>query len=265
MGQSPTKITKQWADSPFQLLETPRKRCNITDLKTEPKSICAATEMALIHNVFIRILNCIYLQAPNISPSNPKDVKDFAIFMRAWCITIHEHHGNEEKYFFPWLEKEIGKEGFMEKNVVQHHAFNPGLEKFENYVESLREGKEEFDGERVVSLIDGFGTTLTDHLKDEIVTFEALEEYEGVIDWKAWNQMLQDIALKTADTAYEIPVVMTNFDVPFEAPYHQAVWPTIPWYAMIVFRWVYIPRNKGAWRFSCCDSYGIPKELEFVD
>lgn len=155
--------------------------------------------MALIHNVFIRILNCIYLQAPNICPSNSKDVSDFAIFMHAWCVTIHEHHGNEEKYFFPWLEKAIGREGFMEKNVEQHHAFNLGLDKFESYVQALREKKEEFDGKKVISLIDGFGTTLTDHLKDEIMTLEALEEFEEVIDWKAWNQMLQDIALKTAD------------------------------------------------------------------
>lgn len=87
----------------------------------------------------------------------------------------------------------------MEKNVEQHHAFNPGLEKFEAYVEALRKKKEDFDGKKVVSLIDGFGTTLTDHLRDEIVTFEALQEFEGVVDWKEWNRMLKDIALKTAD------------------------------------------------------------------
>ncbi|KAF8857873.1 hypothetical protein BDZ45DRAFT_674350 [Acephala macrosclerotiorum] len=61
--------------------------------------------------------------------------------MHVWCVTIYEHHGNEEKYFFPWLEKSINKERFMDKNVVQHHAFNPGLDKFEAYVEALREGK----------------------------------------------------------------------------------------------------------------------------
>ncbi|KUJ16997.1 uncharacterized protein LY89DRAFT_718704 [Mollisia scopiformis] len=263
MGQSPTKITKQWADGPFQLLETPRKLRNITNLKTEPGSMNAATEMCLIHNVFIRIINCIYLQARNVK--NDKDVADFAIFMHALCVTIHEHHGNEEKYFFPWMEKTIGVEGFMEKNVDQHHAFNPGLDKFEAYVDALMAKKEKYDGEKVIALIDGFGTTLTDHLKDEVQTFVDLAQYESKIDWKVWNKMLQDIALKTADVNYEIPVVITNFDVPFEEPYHQAVWPAIPWHVSLIFRWIYIPRHKGAWRFSCCDTHGYPKELEFVD
>jgi hypothetical protein len=33
MGSKPTKITKQWADSPFQLIETPRKRLGVTILQ----------------------------------------------------------------------------------------------------------------------------------------------------------------------------------------------------------------------------------------
>lgn len=177
---------------------TPLTNTQITNLKEEPGSIAAGTEMCLVHNVFIRILNCIYLQARNVKTE--KDVADFATFMHGWVVTIHEHHRNEEKHFFPWLEKCIGVEGFMEKNVAQHHAFNPGLEKFETYVNALRAKEEVYDGEKIISLIDGFGTTLTDHLTDEVQTFEDLEQYEGKIDWKAWNKLTQDIALKTADT-----------------------------------------------------------------
>jgi hemerythrin-like domain-containing protein len=183
----------------FSHIKAPRlTKTQITNLKKEPGSIAAATEMALIHNVFIRILNCIYLQARNVKTE--KDIADFAIFCHAWIVTIHEHHGNEEKYFFPWMEKAIGVEGFMEKNVEQHHAFNPGLEKFEAYVTALREKKEVYDGEKIIALIDGFGTTLTDHLKDEVQTFEDLGQYESKIKWKVWNKMLQDIAVKTANT-----------------------------------------------------------------
>lgn len=213
MGQRPTKITKQWADSPFELIETPRKRRNvyqvfpnpcishtnaqITNLKTESGAVAAATEMCLVHNIFIRILNCIYLQARNVKTE--KDATDFATFIHALIILIHEHHGNEEKYFFPSLEKSIGVEGFMEKNVEQHHAFNSGLEKLETHVNALRAKEEEYDGQKIISLIDGFGTTLTDHLKDEIRTFEDLEQYDSKIDWKGWNKMVKDIAVNTAD------------------------------------------------------------------
>jgi len=81
------------------------------NLKKEPGAIAAATEMALIHNCFIRILNCIYLQAPNVREE--KDIADFIVFMHAWIITIHEHHSNEEKFFFPWLEEDIGVKNYM--------------------------------------------------------------------------------------------------------------------------------------------------------
>jgi len=263
MGQRPTKITKQWADSPFELIETPRKRRNITNLKTESGAVAAATEMCLVHNIFIRILNCIYLQARNVKTE--KDATDFATFIHALIILIHEHHGNEEKYFFPSLEKSIGVEGFMEKNVEQHHAFNSGLEKLETHVNALRAKEEEYDGQKIISLIDGFGTTLTDHLKDEIRTFEDLEQYDSKIDWKGWNKMVKDIAVNTADKDYEIPVLLTNLDNSFEKPYHDSIWPPFPWIAFKIFAWVYIPRHKGTWRFSCCDSYGRPKELQFVD
>lgn len=59
-------------------------------------------------------------------------------------------------------------------------------------------------------------------------------------------------------------MIMTDFDVPFEREYHSAVWPPLPWFVAMMFRWLYLPKHKGAWRFSSCDWYGYPKELEFV-
>ena len=153
--------------------------------------------MALVHNMLLRMLNCIYLQAPNVKLE--KDIADFAIFMHAFFVTIHEHHDNEEKYFFPWLE-ELNAETkvSMEKNVAQHHGFAPGLHAFEEYVEALREGKAKFDAEKIRSLIDGFGTPLVEHLKEEIVTFEGLEKLS--IDWPAWNKKVHKMAVDNAET-----------------------------------------------------------------
>ncbi|KAL2060871.1 hypothetical protein VTL71DRAFT_8923 [Oculimacula yallundae] len=263
MGQTPTKITKQWADAPFPLIpETPRKKRGITDLNTESGAIRAATEMCLVHNVMIRILNCIYLQAPNVRLT--KDITDFTIFMQSFIILLHEHHANEERYFFPWLEEDLGIPGFMEKNVEQHHAFSPSLALFEEYVKLLREGKEIYDAARVRKLLDDFAPILARHLTDEIATFEDLEKYGAKIDWETWQKKVGEIAVKTADTDHEIPIVVTNMDIPFETPLHASVWPPYPWFAALIFRWVYMPRHKGAWRFSCCDWYGNPKELEFV-
>lgn len=169
------------------------------DLKKEESgAYLQATGMALIHNVIIRILNCIYLQAPNVKLEN--DIKDFTTFMHAWIVLIHEHHGNEEKLFFPWLEEDIGIVNYMEKNVEQHHAFNPGLKKFEEYVNALREGKEEYDSAKVLSLIDGFGATLAVHLKEEIDAFIELDRFGDKIDWKKWAKRVEETAVGTADT-----------------------------------------------------------------
>ncbi|KAH8656090.1 hypothetical protein BGZ60DRAFT_147869 [Tricladium varicosporioides] len=262
MGHKPSKITKQWADSPFALLETPRKRLGITDPKKASGAVNAATEMALVHNFIIRILNCIYLQAPNVKLE--EDIKDFSIFMYAWCILIHEHHTNEENLFFPWLEEYIGVPKYMEKNVAQHHAFAPGMEKFEDYVKAVKEGKERFDAEKVRGLIDDFGSILTQHLKEEIESLEGLGKFGDKVNWEMWNKRVSDHAVKTAEKEHEVPVVLTNMDFTFESPIHDSVWPPFPWFVQIMFRWLYLPKHKGAWRFSCCDWYGIPKELEFV-
>ena len=147
--------------------------------------------------MLIRMLNCIYLQAPNVKLE--KDIADFAIFVHAFFVTIHEHHGNEEKYFFPWLEEYNPEVKLsMEKNVEQHHGFAPGLQAFEDYVDALREGKAKFDADKIRSLIDGFGTPLVEHLKEEVVTFEELEKLS--IDWPAWNKKVQKMAVENAET-----------------------------------------------------------------
>lgn len=261
MGQKPTQITKQWADGPFKLIESPRKRLGITDLKKESGAIFAATDMCLAHNMMIRMLNCIYLQAPNVKLE--KDIADFATFMHAFLVMLHEHHGNEEKMYFPWLEELNGEvKDLMNKNVEQHHGFAAGLQAFEDYVAALREGKAEYDSAKVISLIDVLAPTLVEHLHEEIPTFEALDKLE--IDWPVWMKKVHKAAVDGAEMEFEIPIALTNIDSTFEHPYHVKTWPPFPWYAAVIFRWFYVPKHKGAWRFSCCDWYGKPKELEFV-
>ena len=157
----------------------------------------SATEMALVHNIFIRVLNCIYLQALNVE--SEKDTSDFIIFTWSWVLTLHEHHRNEENIFFPMLEDYIGTKGAMEKNVEQHHAFEPGLNALETYVVAVKDGKEKYDGAKIIALIDSFGPVLAKHLTEEIVSFEELEKLGDKIDWKAWNKKVGEVAVGTAD------------------------------------------------------------------
>ncbi|TVY54356.1 hypothetical protein LCER1_G004237 [Lachnellula cervina] len=262
MGRKPTKITKQWAGSPFTLIETPRQKHGITDPSKAHGAVNAGTEMCLIHNVLIRHLNCIYLQAPKVKLD--KDIVDFTTFMHAWCVILGRHHHTEETLFFPWLEEYIGIENYMEKNIEQHHAFAPGLKELEDYTAARKTGKEMFDGAHVRKIINDFGPILAQHLRDEVESLEAMEKFGDMIDCVGWGKRVSDYAVKHGDTDLAIPMFVTNIDYSFKAPIHESAWPPWPWFVVVLFRWVYIPKRKGACRFSSCDSYGMPKELEFV-
>jgi hypothetical protein len=58
-------------------------------------------------------------------------------------------------------------------------------------------------------------------------------------------------------------MVMTNIDYSFEGGNHSD-WPGLPWFVVLMFRWMYVPKHKGAWKFSSCDDKGMPKDLPLV-
>jgi hypothetical protein len=172
-------------------------RIQLKGIKKETPASAAASEMVCVHNMIIRGLNSIYLQAPNIKEK--KDIEDFLTYMFSWSLLVHMHHENEELVCFPLLEKDIGIEGYMEKNVDQHKLFGPGLKAYDEYIVAAREGKEPFDGAKVLAIIDTFGTVFTQHLTEEIATFEELDKYEDKINWPYWNKRVQEQAVKAGD------------------------------------------------------------------
>lgn len=153
--------------------------------------------MALVHNMIIRGLNSVYLQAPKIKAE--KDISDFLTYMYSWSLLVHMHHDNEESVAFPLLEKDIGIDGYMEKNVDQHKLFGPGLTAFDDYVKAIRAGEIPFDGLKVQAIIDSFGEVFTSHLTEEISTLLDLEQFAEKIDWPYWNKMMQEKAVKAGD------------------------------------------------------------------
>ncbi len=54
--------------------------------------------MALSHNVLIRALNSIILQAPHITPDNAPDFIHYAL---CWAEVLDAHHEMEETGLFP--------------------------------------------------------------------------------------------------------------------------------------------------------------------
>jgi len=223
--------------------------------------------MTIVHNHLIRILNCIYQQAPFVSL--PQDITDFVVFVHTWVMLIHEHHRSEEKFFFPWIEEHIGIKGYMEPNVEQHHAFEPGMKELEAYITALRlpaddPQKEIYSGQKIRSIIDGFGGIITDHLKDEIAFLEKLEEFGDKIDWEDIGKRVGKHAVDHAETDFVVPLMVTNADNTWEQGIHAAYWPPWPWFVGLIFRYVHVPKHKEVWRFSCSDAGGNPRDLAFL-
>lgn len=147
-----------YADHPFSLLPTPiflAEDSQATDILDE-----LASEMAMVHNMIIRGLNSIYLQAPHIKPA---DEKSFGRYIVNWYNLVHSHHNGEETMFFPAIQRFTGVEGLMDANIEQHKAFHDGLDRFKAHADTVVAGKEKYDGSQVNAIIDGFAPALVEH------------------------------------------------------------------------------------------------------
>ncbi|RAL60009.1 hypothetical protein DID88_000635 [Monilinia fructigena] len=161
--------TKKWADGPFRLLSTPR-----SSLEGKPESLASrnASEMALVHNILLRGLNSIYLQAPNVKETN--DIADFVKFCDAWSSILHSHHAAEETVYFKLLDEQSSQDGVFIANHTEHEKFLPGLFAFDLYVSGVKDDAKPFDGYKLRELIDAFGADLESHLHHEISVLEDL-------------------------------------------------------------------------------------------
>lgn len=150
--------------------------------------------MVILHNIVLRGLNSIYLQAPKVPP---KDYSDFINYCYCWYLLIdgrphpipppafskpttdnsQGHHRAEEERFFPDLERRTNEKGLMDANIAQHDAFHTGLEAYKIYLDSVRAHPHKFSSTKLLSIINNFGPILCTHLADEIPTLLALERY----------------------------------------------------------------------------------------
>jgi hemerythrin-like domain-containing protein len=162
-------------------------------------SVCI--EMANVHNLLLRGLNSIYLQAPHITL--PADIADLLLYTKAWADTVHHHHSHEESILFPRIDalaKEAGvPESLMNPNVDQHHLFEPKIQQMIEWVDEVRQGKKEYECKTLLRLIDSFAPVLTKHLHDEIDTLMGLEACDGEKVKKAMADTANE-GIRTADT-----------------------------------------------------------------
>ncbi|SPO01922.1 uncharacterized protein DNG_04595 [Cephalotrichum gorgonifer] len=212
-----------YADHPFQLCESIRFRNGKAGDADQFDR--AASEMSVVHNLVIRGLNAIYLQAPHIQPS---DEKSFCTFITLWHVFIHHHHSEEEESFFPAVEKMAGEKGIMDVNVSQHHEFHDGLDSLAKYAADCVSGEDEYDGARVTRIIDGFGAVLVQHLAEELPCLRDLRRFgeEKMADLDKLFEEQGD-KVKTWLSLPDMAVILSMHDTQYEDGL-WANWPPIP-------------------------------------
>ncbi|RYO96762.1 hypothetical protein DL763_003038 [Monosporascus cannonballus] len=219
--------------------------------------INGATHMALAHNVMIRSLNAIYLQAPHIQPG---EQPAFLRFAEVWHKSVEHHHKTEEDIFFPIVEEMSGQKGIMEVNAQQHNAFQSGLEAFIAYLRQCLAREAQFDGKYLVRILDGFAQVMCERLADEITTFvdfrnrgEKLKGYHARLVAEA--QKVQQLGLLD-----DVMFMMANHDVDFEDGIHD--FPPVPaviaWGQRNIVWWA----HYDWWAFAPCDRSGKMRPLD---
>lgn len=182
---------KSWADQLFSLIASPRATTGLTDKITR-----MATDMATVHNTFIRGLNTIVRQAEQVpAPEHSKFI--------AYCLLslglLEAHHDTEEEYFFGALDKKYGQ-GTMQQSLDEHAAFHNGLEKLGAYLKSCSAKTEQFNGTTLIEIINSFAELLVHHMSSEIVTILALDRFPEA-EVSAIFQSTLDEALKKLHAA----------------------------------------------------------------
>lgn len=246
-----------WADQPYPFIPTP----HVDGTKASKGTIYVATIMALAHNMFIRYLNSIYLQATGIS--QPKDIADFLFYCQTWYKVIHEHHTGEEKVLFPRIDALTG-EGSMEESAEEHKLFGDGIDEFYKYVSDTK--PEEYDGAKLRSIIDSFAPALIKHLRAEVQKLIEVGEKVGgdklQVLFDEFEAQIMKESRKEWDPHVIIPAGIGAMDREFEDGMHVS-WPPFPWFVPLLSKWIFSRKHSGSWRFSPCHNFKR-RELRFV-
>ncbi|KAJ7286428.1 hypothetical protein C8J57DRAFT_1287628 [Mycena rebaudengoi] len=124
---------------------------------------------ACAHNGFIQGINAMVHHAPNVEGDK---VVPFMGFSLTIVDSLHHHHALEEEYYFPEMEKKLGK-GALAGNVDQHHEFVPQVVELKQHLEDIKAGKEKYDGALLVEKIHSFSDIMINHLNEEIASLES--------------------------------------------------------------------------------------------
>jgi hypothetical protein len=251
----PTTTKFSWETSPIALIPTPAFESNAIDVFT-----LVASQMALVHNCFIRALNSIYLQVPHVPAI---EYPNFVAYSLATYQGLMAHHDGEEHTLFPELERLTGETGLMDENVDGHRAFDSKLGEWGYWLEACKKGRNSFNSDTCTIMMDAFLPALHSHLCAEIPTLLALSRFPGIASQLPAKMEEEGKKVMGAMSKTELlPVFLLNHDVGFEGSRHD--FPPLPAPVRWVLREVCGRWNAEWWKFATCGFDGKARELKFL-
>ncbi|KAF2839282.1 hypothetical protein M501DRAFT_1011149 [Patellaria atrata CBS 101060] len=246
-----------WEETPIPVMATPQLKYpeRAADIYTR-----AATAMCLVHNMFIRVFNSIYLQAQHVPPSEYGNFIGYALL---FYTNLEHHHRGEEERFFRRIAEHCGEVGVMEREVGQHAELHQGLEMYAEYLRSVQSQPSKFSGTKLVGIMDSFVKVMEAHLSDEISTLLSLTRFGDKIDMTTIMHEEGEKSVAESSLLEDVPMLLLNLDRwRFEGGLHKG-FPPVPgpmrWLVCNVFTcW-----NWGWWKFATCDGRGMPRELPY--
>lgn len=234
--------------------------------------------MVKAHNLFLRGLNSIYLQAPYVSI--PTDIKDFFIFCRAWIHTVNVHHSQEDSILFPGIIELTGREDIVSPEQESHRVLHEGLERFGDWIGHVEADRQKWSwhGESgLKAVLDSFVNAFVKHLREEIDMLCSLKDYDSQQLVELWDRA-EDAVLKTVNKDTLVRPSFLDYlwrmltrsygqydSIPADLGcVDNREWvPPLPWFVPYLVKWWYSRRHRGAWRFCPSDFWGNPRRLRF--
>jgi hemerythrin-like domain-containing protein len=141
---------------------------------------CAAVrEFTGIHNMIRGLLRLLDSALSEAKPNNSKRTKvlsDFGLFVVAGA---HFHHGSEDDYYWPAVERNGADASLLEPLVKEHHMIDPLLDETKRAFEALKKGPTDTQAiESLRVLVGRFRSDMLTHLdNEEPVFFPLLTQY----------------------------------------------------------------------------------------
>lgn len=114
----------------------------------------------------------------------------------------------EEIVIFLQIVEGIGVKNIMDISMEEYYVFEIGFKDYQVYFIEVREGCVEFDGEKLVSLIDSFMFILYKYLINEVDILLFLKLYDGKCDFekifreevgKVFNVVMKDFGYRVSN------------------------------------------------------------------